>query len=132
MNEVVVQLAAKAGAREALAKHALAEQIWANKVPENEGSKNSERSKNQVSAKRTPAKKAFAKKAVGKKAVAIILGSLPNEGAAGTVQALIDKIPDAKAAIEGSARRSCGLSWQAGRTVRSRLMARRGKLIELG
>ena len=126
MNELVVQLAAKAGACGALSC-----EVLTNEVSANEGAE-SEVSESEVSAKNTPAKKAFAKKAVGKKAVAIILGSLPNEGAAGTVQALIDKIPDAEATIEAPGGEAVGGGGGLGGLLGSRLMARRGKLIGLG
>ena len=47
-------------------------------------------------------KKAVAKKAVNRNTLAIILGSLRNEGAVDKVQAQIDKIPGAEAAVEAA------------------------------
>ena len=136
MSELVVQLAEKAGAGEVLArqvsakqafvKQAFAKQVFVKRVFANEDSEN-EVPEKEVSAKKAPAKKASAKKAVGKKAIAIILGSLRNEGVPSIIQALIDKIPDAEAATEapGSGSGLVGL-------LGGRLMAQRGKLIGLG
>lgn len=66
-------------------------------------------------------------KAVAEKTVGIILGFLRNEGPADKVQALIDKIPGAEAAIAAS-NSGGGLSGLLG----GGLMALGGKLMGLG
>jgi hypothetical protein len=67
-------------------------------------------------------------KAVTEKTVGIILGFLRTEGPADTVQALIDKIPGAEAAIEANG----GAGGRLGGLFGSGLMALGGKLMGLG
>ncbi|HEY8334674.1 MAG TPA: DUF2267 domain-containing protein [Tardiphaga sp.] len=66
-------------------------------------------------------------KAVAEKTIGIILGFLRNEGPSDQVQALIDKIPGAEAAIESS-----GTSGGLGGLMGGGLMALGSKLMGLG
>lgn len=66
--------------------------------------------------------------AVAEKTVGIILGFLRNEGPSDSVQALIDQIPGAEAAIEASSSSGGGLS----RLMGGGLMAVGTRLMSLG
>jgi hypothetical protein len=66
-------------------------------------------------------------KAVAEKTIGIILGFLRKEGPADTVQALIDKIPGAQAAIDAS-----GTGRVLGGLMGGGLMALGGRLMGLG
>ena len=74
------------------------------------------------------AAKAGLDRAVAEKSVGIILSFLRKEGPAETVQALIDKIPGAEAAIDASASAGGGLAGMLG----GGLMALGAKLMGLG
>jgi hypothetical protein len=74
------------------------------------------------------AAKAGIENAVAEKNIGIILGFLRSEGPSDKVQALIDNIPDAEAAIAASGNSSGGL----GRLMGGGLMALGARLMALG
>ena len=71
-------------------------------------------------------------KAIAEKTIGIILDFLRTEGPADKVQALIDKIPGAEAAVEANGGSRGGLAGGLGSLLGGGLMALGGKLMGLG